>query len=62
MFAFEQGVDVEAKRQLDRFASGARRRDDDDASRGWFGSDKRLVIGRKAPVLNSSQNGVRRHF
>src|SRR5690242_10413 len=34
MLPLEEGVDVQTERELDRFAGGARWRDDDDSARG----------------------------
>ena len=42
----EEGVDVKADRELDRFACRARGGDDDDASGGRLGRHERVVIER----------------
>jgi hypothetical protein len=47
MMALEKRVDVEADRELDRFARRARGGDDDDASGRRLGRHERVMIERK---------------
>ena len=46
----EVRLDVEADRELDRLAGGARRRDDDHAPGRRLGRDERVVVGREVLV------------
>ena len=46
----EVGLEVQADRELDGLAGGARRRDDDDAPRGRLGRDEGVVVGREVLV------------
>jgi len=58
MLAFEERVDVQAERDLDRLTRRARRGDDDHAA-GWrVRSDERAVIGRERAVLDLSSHGL----
>ena len=50
MFALQQRIDVEAKRQFYRLASGPRRGNDDDTAGGRFRRDKRVAIRRQGAV------------
>jgi hypothetical protein len=50
----ERGFEIEAERELDRFTSGACRRDDDQAARRAR-TDERVVVGREIRVANAAQ-------
>src|SRR6185503_10777798 len=58
MLPLEEGLDVETEGELDRFAGGARRRDDDDASRGRLELHESIAIGRKpVSILDRARHG-----
>ena len=50
VLALEDGLEVEAERELDRLAGGARRRDDDDAALGVGRVAVGVGIGREMVV------------
>ena len=53
----EQGVDVEAHRQLDGLARRPRGGDDHDAPRGRLGGEECAGVGRKGVVAGDSHGG-----
>jgi hypothetical protein len=49
---------VQTERELDRFAGGASRRDDDDAARGRLELHESVAIGREpVSILNRARHG-----
>ena len=50
----ERGLEIQSEREFDRFAGGARGRDDDQAARRAR-SHERVVVGREVRVANSAE-------
>ena len=57
VLALEQGVEVQAQRQLDRLAGGAGGRDDDDPAAGMRGVAVGVGIGRKVMIAGGMHGG-----
>ena len=57
MFSLEQRLELEAERELDRFASGTCRSDDDDATGRRLGCEKCLGIEREGMVARGTHYG-----
>ena len=54
MLPFEQGFELQTKRELDGLTRRACRRDDDDPSSRWFSSEKGLGIWRKEVIARDT--------
>ena len=57
MLALEEGVEVQAQRQLDRFTRGARGRDHDDPSARMRGVSEGIGIRRKVMIAGGMHGG-----
>jgi len=55
---FQQRFDLEAERQLDRFARSASRCDDDDPTGGGLGGEVSLGIGGEEVVAGDAHDAI----